>query len=309
MKKLIIATRGSQLALWQAEHVKALLEKEHEGLSVELLRIKTKGDKILDVPLAKVGGKGLFVKEIEDALLEGKADLAVHSMKDVPMVLPNGLILACIPEREVTQDVLLSVNFANLQALPQGAHVGTSSLRRQSQLLALRPDLRISPLRGNVDTRLRKLTEGEYDAIVLAAAGVKRLGLSAPYMHNLEADIFLPAVGQGALGIECLSSRQDVIDALAFMEHRPTRVCVEAERSFLATLEGGCQVPIAGYATLQADDNIELTGLVADVDGSNILKEQICAPANTAKENGAKLAKALLDKGAAEILAKLYTEE
>ncbi len=307
MKKLTIATRGSQLALWQAEHVKALLEKEHSGLSVDLLRIKTKGDIILDVPLAKVGGKGLFVKEIEDALLQGKADLAVHSMKDVPMVLPEGLILCCIPEREVTQDVLLSVNFANLDALPQGAHVGTSSLRRQSQLLALRPDLRISPLRGNVDTRLRKLTDGEYDAIVLAAAGVKRLGLSAPYMHNLEADIFLPAVGQGALGIECLSTRQDVIDALAFMEHRPTRVCVEAERAFLAKLEGGCQVPIAGYATLQADDNINLTGLVAHVDGTNILKKQISAPASAAKDLGIDLATSLLDMGAAKILEELYS--
>ncbi len=307
LKKLTIATRGSQLALWQAEHVKALLEAEHEGLSVELLRIKTKGDKILDVPLAKVGGKGLFVKEIEDALLQGQADLAVHSMKDVPMVLPEGLILACIPEREIIQDILLSAKFADLDDLPQGAHVGTSSLRRQAQLLALRPDLRISPLRGNVDTRLRKLMDGEYDAIVLAAAGVKRLGLTAPYMHNFDTDLFLPAVGQGALGIECLSARKDVIDALSFMEHRPTRVCVEAERAFLATLEGGCQVPIAAYATLQADDNICFTGLVADVDGSNILRKQACAPADTAKSIGAELATSLLDMGAADILKKLYS--
>ncbi len=307
MKKLTIATRGSQLALWQAEHIKALLEKQHAGLSVELLRIKTKGDIILDVPLAKVGGKGLFVKEIEDALLQGKADLAVHSMKDVPMFLPEGLILACIPEREVTEDLLLSVNYKDLDSLPQGAHVGTSSLRRQSQLLALRPDLRISALRGNVDTRLRKLMEGEYDAIVLAAAGVKRLGLSAPHMQHLDTKIFLPAVGQGALGIECHSERKDVIEALSFLEHRPTRVCVEAERSFLAKLEGGCQVPIAGHATLQADDNLCVKGLVADVDGTNILKKEICAPANTAKSAGEELATALLDMGAAKILEKLYS--
>ncbi len=308
MKKLIIATRGSQLALWQAEHIKACLEQEHAGLHVELLRIKTKGDIILDVPLAKVGGKGLFVKEIEDALLQGKADLAVHSMKDVPMFLPEGLILACIPEREITQDVLLSAHYANVDALPQGAHVGTSSLRRQSQLLALRPDLRISALRGNVDTRMRKLMEGQYDAIILAAAGVKRLGLTAPYMHNLATQIFIPAVGQGALGIECKSDRQDVIDALAFLEHRPTRVCVEAERAFLATLEGGCQVPIAGYATLDKQDQISLTGLVAEVDGKNILKKHIVDSATEAKQMGARLATDLLEMGAAKILEKLYSK-
>ncbi len=308
MKKLTIATRGSQLALWQAEHVKALLEKEHEGLSVELLRIKTKGDKILDVPLAKVGGKGLFVKEIEDALLEGKADLAVHSMKDVPMVLPEGLILACIPKREIPQDMLLSAKYdADIRDLPPNAHVGTSSLRRQAQLLSLRPDLRISPLRGNVDTRLRKLMEGEYDAIVLAAAGVKRLGLSAPYMHTLSVSSFLPAVGQGSLGIECMASRQDVIDALAFMEDRATRVCVEAERAFLTKLEGGCQVPIAGYATLQEGGDICLTGLVADVDGTGVLKKQIYAPATSAQNTGEELATILLNMGAASILEKLYS--
>ncbi len=308
LKKLIIATRGSQLALWQAEHIKACLESQHAGLEVELLRIKTKGDIILDVPLAKVGGKGLFVKEIEDALLQGKADLAVHSMKDVPMFLPAGLTLACIPEREITQDVFLSVNYANVDALPQGAHVGTSSLRRQAQLLALRPDLQISALRGNVDTRMRKLMEGQYDAIILAAAGVKRLGLTAPHMHNLNVDSFVPAVGQGALGIECMESRTDVIEALAFLEHRPTRVCVEAERAFLAKLEGGCQVPIAGYATLDNNDEIHLTGLVAEVDGKNILKKQILAPSSQAKQMGAQLATSLLEMGAASILEKLYAK-
>ncbi len=307
LKKLTIATRGSQLAIWQAEHIKACLEKEHHGISVELLRIKTKGDIILDVPLAKVGGKGLFVKEIEDALLQGKADLAVHSMKDVPMFLPEGLILTCIPEREIVQDVLLSAYYSSIDALPQSAHVGTSSLRRQSQLLALRPDLRISALRGNVDTRMRKLMEGQYDAIILAAAGVKRLGLSAPHMYNLPTDTFIPAVGQGALGIECRSDRKDVIEALAFLEHKATRVCVEAERAFLAKLEGGCQVPIAGHATLNNND-ICITGLVAEVDGSNILKKQLTATSNDAKKLGADLAIELLNMGAAEILEKLYSK-
>ncbi len=309
LKKLTIATRGSQLALWQAEYIKACLKREHAGLEVELLRIKTQGDKILDVPLAKVGGKGLFVKEIEDALLQDKADLAVHSMKDVPMLLPEGLILACIPKREIVQDVLLSANYANVDALPKGAHVGTSSLRRQAQLLALRPDLQISALRGNVDTRMGKLMKGEYDAIILAAAGVKRLGLTAPYMYNLPIDSFIPAVGQGALGIECKSSRADVIEALSFLEHRTTRVCVEAERAFLATLEGGCQVPIAGYATLDNNDEICLTGLVAEVDGKNILKKQIIAPATDAKAMGSELATSLLDMGAANILEKLYATD
>ncbi len=306
MKKLTIATRGSQLAIWQAEYIKSCLEQEHQGLKVELLRIKTKGDIILDVPLAKVGGKGLFVKEIEDALLQDKADLAVHSMKDVPMFLPEGLILGCIPKREVPQDMLLSVKYANLEDLPQNAHVGTSSLRRQAQLLALRPDLKISALRGNVDTRLRKLIEGQYDAIILAAAGIKRLGLNVAHMHIINTDIFLPAVGQGALGIECKSSRKDVIEALSFLEHKPTRICVEAERAFLAKLEGGCQVPIAGYATLD-NDKLTMTGLVADVDGKTILKQSVSTSPELAKQVGEDIATKLLADGAAKILEKLYS--
>ncbi len=307
MKKITIATRGSQLALWQAEYIKDCLEKKYTDVQVDLLRIKTKGDIILDVPLAKVGGKGLFVKEIEEALLNGTADLAVHSMKDVPMELPKGLILTCIPEREIYGDVLLSMKYENLDALPQNAHVGTSSLRRQAQLLALRPDLRISSLRGNVNTRLQKLIDGHFDAIILASAGMKRLGLTVPHMYHVDTKVFLPAVGQGALGIECLESRQDLIDALAFLEHKDTRTCVEAERAFLAGLEGGCQVPIAGHAEIIEGGQVELEGLVADVDGKVVLRKKITAPITAAKECGQQLAKELLKAGAAQILEKLYT--
>ncbi len=307
MKTCTIATRGSQLALWQAHHIKDCLEKQYPGIVVSLKQIKTKGDIILDVPLAKVGGKGLFVKEIEEALLDNSADIAVHSMKDVPMELPEGLVLGCIPAREIPTDALLSVNYASLEDLPQGAHVGTSSLRRQAQLLALRPDLRISSLRGNVDTRLRKLMEGQYDAIVLAGAGLKRLGLSAPHMIPLQSTSFIPAVGQGALGIECRKDRPDVLEALRFLEDSTTRVCVTAERAFLAALEGGCQVPIAGHAVLNEDNTFTLEGLVAQVDGSTILRQSITAPAQEAAAAGALLAKTLLDKGAAEILRALYT--
>ncbi len=306
MKKCTIATRGSQLALWQAYHVKSCLEAQYPGIEVSLKEIKTKGDIILDVPLAKVGGKGLFVKEIEEALLDNTADIAVHSMKDVPMELPEGLVLSCIPEREVPTDALLSVNYASLEDLPQGAHVGTSSLRRQAQLLALRPDLRISSLRGNVNTRLRKLMEGQYDAIVLADAGLKRLNLSAPHMFTLPKESFIPAVGQGALGIECRSDREDVLQALRFLEDAGTRVCVTAERAFLAGLEGGCQVPIAGHAILHEDNTFTLEGLVAQVDGTGLLRESMTGPADQAASIGKALAQKLLDMGAADILRALY---
>ncbi len=312
MKTCTIATRSSKLALWQAEFVKACLEEKYPGIVVQLMHIKTKGDIILDVPLAKVGGKGLFVKEIEEALLNNQADIAVHSMKDVPMQLPEGLELGCIPHREVPNDILLSVKYENLDALPQGAHVGTSSLRRQAQLLALRPDLRISSLRGNVDTRLRKLLEGQYDAIVLAKAGMKRLELTAPHMFTLETQYFLPAVGQGSLGIECRSDRKDVLEALQFFEDASTRICVSAERAFLAGLEGGCQVPIAGHAVLNDDGTFTLKGLVAQVDGSTVLIEQITAPVDTvenAQKVGSTLATRLLEAGAAEILQALYNPD
>ncbi|MDY7000653.1 MAG: hydroxymethylbilane synthase [Thermodesulfobacteriota bacterium] len=305
MKKLTIATRGSKLALWQAEHVKALLEKEYPGIEVELLKIKTTGDKILDVPLAKVGGKGLFVKEIEEALLDGRADLAVHSMKDVPVELPEGLMLGIIPEREDFTDTLLSVNFNGLAELPKGAKVGTSSLRRKSQLLLLRPDLDIQDLRGNVDTRLRKLNEGQFDAIVMATAGLKRLGLSAPKHQILGPPQFLPAVAQGALGIEYHKDREDVAKALAFLDHPESRISVMAERGFLTGLEGGCQVPIAAHASLNGD-TVTLTGFVADLEASHIVHRQTKGPASKAFDLGLALAQEVLDAGGKAILDEVY---
>ena len=306
MQSLRIATRGSRLALWQARHIAARIGFLHPDCAIHLKIIKTQGDIILDVPLAKVGGKGLFVKEIEDALLNGNADLAVHSMKDMPVELPHGLVLACIPEREEADDSLLSLRYASLAHLPQGAHVGTSSLRRQAQLLHLRPDLRISGLRGNVDTRLRKLHEGHFDAIVLATAGLKRLELHAPHMSRLGPPDFLPAVGQGALGIECHADRQDLLDLLIPLEHRATRVCVEAERAFLAGLNGGCQVPIAGHARMYEPDRFTLDALVADTDGTGALRAQSTGSADNAEQTGRNLAARLLEQGAARILQKLY---
>jgi len=236
MPTITIATRGSKLALWQAEHIAARLRERHPGLAVELLKIKTTGDKILDVPLAKVGGKGLFVKEIEEALLDGRADIAVHSMKDVPAVLPAGLVIGAVPQREDPTDALLSVAYDGLAGLPRGARVGTSSLRRQAQLAALRPDLAIETLRGNLDTRVKKLLSGQFAAIVVASAGLNRLGLAAPKRHTLAPPEFLPAVAQGALGIELRADRADVASLLAFLDHEPTRLAVTAERAFLAGL-------------------------------------------------------------------------
>lgn len=306
---LVIATRGSRLALWQAEHVRSRLQALQPGLSVELNVIKTRGDIILDVPLSKVGGKGLFVKEIEEALLDGRADLAVHSIKDVPMELPQGLILGCVPPRETCTDCFLSVRYDGVAALPRGARVGTSSLRRQAQLLAMRPDLHIESLRGNVDTRLRKLHENVYDAIVLASAGLTRLGLSAPFMRPLAPESFLPAVGQGALGIECREDDYDLFTQLALLEDGPTRVCVEAERGFLAGLEGGCQVPVAGHARVLDEENLCLEGLIAEVDGSRILRGEKSGPTCGARQLGLDLAVELLDKGGRAILAKLYHQQ
>lgn len=310
MKKLVIATRGSKLALWQAEHIKSCIEGKHPGVSVELLVLKTRGDIILDVPLAKVGGKGLFVKEIEEALLDGRADLAVHSMKDVPMELPEGLVLGIIPEREEPSDTFLSVHHASLSALPHGATVGTSSLRRQSQLLALRPDLNVVSLRGNVDTRLRKLSEGQFDAIIMATAGMKRLGLSAPKSEVLGPPAFLPAVGQGALGIEFRADRADLHDLLAFLEHTPTRIRVEAERGFLAGLQGGCQVPIAGHAVMTGADTFTLEGLVADLTGARVIRRTVTGKSTPdgaqARKIGLNLAAQLVADGAGDILAEVY---
>lgn len=308
MKKITIATRGSALALWQANHIKSLLENKYNEIEIELSIIKTKGDIILDVPLAKVGGKGLFVKEIEDALLSGQADLAVHSMKDVPMVLPHGLMLGAIPEREDKYDIFLSNLYKNVDELPQNAIVGTSSLRRQAQILALRPDLQIKMLRGNVQTRINKMLAGEYDAIILAAAGIKRLGLSVPYQMPLIAPQFLPACGQGALGIEVRSDRQDILDMISFLNHEETKICVEAERSFLKSLDGGCQVPIAAISKLNGN-TISLEGLVAEPDASKIIRYTLTDTIENRIQLGEYLAKTILENGASEILQRLYNQQ
>jgi len=304
--RVVIGTRGSKLALWQAEWVKSELEKKHAGLSVELLRIKTTGDKITDVPLAQVGGKGLFVKEIEEALLDGRADLAVHSMKDVPTEFPDGLSLRAIAEREDPRDALISKGVL-FKDLPKGARVGTSSLRRQAQLLALRPDLEIAQLRGNLDTRLRKLDEGRYDAIILASAGVRRLGWEARITELLPPGTFLPAIGQGAIGIETRTDDDETNALIAFFDHRETSLVVRAERALLKRLEGGCQVPIAAYGTMSKDGlELSLTGLVASTDGKTIIKDSLTGSAAEPEALGRRLAEVLLGKGAWEILKDLY---
>jgi hydroxymethylbilane synthase len=307
-KTLKIATRKSQLALWQANWIKDQLEARNPALAVELVRIVTKGDKILDVPLAQVGGKGLFVKEIEDALLDGRADIAVHSMKDVPTELPPGLHLAVITEREDPRDAWFAKNGESFRDLAAGALVGTSSLRRQAQLKALRPDLRFDHLRGNVDTRLRKLEEGQYDAIVLAAAGVKRLGLADKVTEYLADDVTLPATGQGAVGIECRVDDPETNALIAPLDHRPTSVAVTAERAFLATLEGGCQVPIAGYAVLDGD-TLTMRGLVGSLDGETLIRGSREGGPNDAAMLGQSLGEEILDRGGREILEEVYRLE
>jgi len=305
MNRIIIATRGSKLALWQAEHIAGQLMSRYPELEVRLLKIKTKGDKILDVPLAKVGGKGLFVKEIEEALMDGRADIAVHSMKDVPTELPAGLKLGIIPERESPEDLLLSCKYKNLMELPEKARVGTSSLRRQAQLLQLRPDLEVVSLRGNLDTRVRKLKEGQFDAIVVAKAGMRRLDLTVDYEFELAPPSFLPAVAQGALGIEYAEDRQDLDELLGFMDHAPTRFCVQAERAFLHGLDGGCQVPIACYARY-GDDQLHITGLVADLKGERMVRQEKTGKPENAWQLGHELAREVLKAGAREILEELY---
>ncbi len=305
MKTLKIATRQSPLALWQAEHIRARLQELHPDLTVELVKFVTQGDKILDTPLAKIGGKGLFVKELEAALLDGRADLAVHSMKDVPMALPEGLTLAVICEREDPLDAFVSNQFEKFADLPQGARVGTSSLRRKSQILKQRPDLQIIDLRGNVGTRLGKLDDGQYDAIILASAGLKRLGLENRIRHTIEPNVSLPAVGQGALGLECRADDQDVLALIQALLHIETDVCVRAERAFNAYLEGGCQVPIAGYATLQ-DGKIHIEGRVGSPDGQTLLRAEMTDEAHNAQQLGENLARNLLEQGAGDLLKALY---
>ena len=301
---LKIGTRGSQLALWQANWVKSALLAEDSSLSIELVIIKTTGDKILDVPLAKVGGKGLFVKEIEEALLNGKIDLAVHSMKDMPAQIPHGLYIGAIPQREIPQDVLISKNNRYLSELPSAAIIGTSSLRRKAQILFARPDLIVVPLRGNLDTRLKKLKTENLDAIILAAAGVKRLGFENRITQYLDENIMLPAVGQGALCIEIRENDPMVAPIVATLEDPKTRTIIMGERAFLNHLEGGCQVPIAAHGKI--DKNIfTLTGLVAGVDGITLIKETLQGPENSPDNTGVELAERLIAKGAKTIIDNL----
>jgi len=304
-KILRIATRQSPLALWQAHYVQQRLMACHPGLKVELVPMVTKGDIILDTPLAKVGGKGLFVKELEQALLDGRADIAVHSMKDVPVQFPQGLGLVTICEREDPLDAFVSHRFDSVDALPQGAVVGTSSLRRQCQLSARRPDLVIRSLRGNVGTRLSKLDAGEYDAIILAVAGLKRLGLGDRIRHAMPAEESLPAVGQGAVGIECRLDDAQTITLLAALNDEDTAVRVKAERAMNTRLEGGCQVPIGSFAVLEGDE-LWLRGLVGSPDGSAMIRGECRGPREDAEKMGVSLADELLNNGAREILAEVY---
>ncbi len=308
MKKTVkIGTRASLLAVTQSTWVKNQIEAQYPNTSVELVKITTKGDKILDVPLAKVGGKGLFVKEIEDALLDDRVDLAVHSMKDVPTDLPDDLHVAIIPPRETALDAFICNHTTTIENLPRGATIGTSSLRRKAQLAALRPDLNIKDLRGNLDTRLRKLDEGQYDAIILAGAGLNRLGMQKRITSLFSTKQMLPAIGQGSLGIELRKTDDELLAGMQFLHDRTTAVTVAAERAFLLRLEGGCQVPIGAHAVLEGD-TVTLTGLIADVNGRRVLREQQSAPADQTATLGSSLAEILLDRGGREILDKVYQE-
>ena len=304
--ELRIATRKSRLALWQAEHVAACLRTAHPGLSVSLLPLVTLGDRIQNRALAEVGGKGLFIKELETAMLEGRAELAVHSMKDIPSVLPPGFMIGAALERADARDAFISFHYESLAALPPGARVGTSSLRRQSQLRHTRPDLEILVLRGNVETRLRKLDSGEFDATVLAVAGLERLGLAARIREQLSPQQMLPAVGQGVIGIECVEAHEAVRALIAPLEHAPTRSCLDAERAFAARLGGSCQSPIAAFAEL-AHGTIYLRGLVGSPDGAKIFTDDIAGTEIESALLGTALADRLLAAGAGSLLEALAT--
>jgi hydroxymethylbilane synthase len=299
-----IGTRGSKLALWQANWVQSVLKQKSPSQAVELVTIKTQGDKILDVPLAKVGGKGLFVKEIEQALLARRIDIAVHSMKDMPADIPEGLYIGAIPERENPLDVFISRSGAGFNELAGGSVVGTSSLRRSAQLHYARPDMVTQPIRGNLDTRLKKLESENFDALVLAAAGVKRLNLEHKITEYLDPELMLPAIGQGALCIEIRKDDSIVGSLVASLDHAATRAAVTAERAFLKRLEGGCQVPIAGHGRI-SENQFTLTGLVAEVDGTRVIKGEKSGPLNASTSIGIELAEELLAKGADKILEKL----
>jgi hydroxymethylbilane synthase len=300
-----IGTRGSKLALTQSEWIKNKIQDQHPDVRVELTIIKTTGDKIQDSPLSKIGGKGLFVKEIEDALLQNRVDLAVHSMKDVPAELPDGLMLAAFPEREDPRDALISAGNVPIHGLPLKARLGTSSLRRAAQILHIRPDLEIAPLRGNVDTRLGKLNGGGLDCIILATAGLNRMGLQNRISQVIPTNKILPAIGQGALGLETRQNDEQTIGIIDFLNHEPTQIAVAAERAFLKKLEGGCQVPIAGLALLESG-RLHFTGMVAEIDGTRIIQDQISGDPEDAAQMGETLAGKLLDKGARKILENVY---
>jgi hydroxymethylbilane synthase len=304
-----IASRGSQLALWQAEAVRASLLEAHPGLRVEIEIIRTTGDRILDVPLARIGDRGLFTKEIDEALLDGRADIAVHSLKDVPTRIPAGLTLAAIGEREDPRDVLIAREGVppSLAALPAGARVGTSSLRRRSQLRHVRPDLEVTDLRGNLNTRLAKLDEGAYEAILLAAAGVLRLGWKERISESLPVEEWVPAVGQGALAIVGREGEEETLSLLRALHHPITAACVTAERTFLRALEGGCQVPIGALATMDGDE-LRIDGFVADIDGSIVLRDATSGPSADAARIGLELSARLQARGATEILERIRAE-
>ena len=303
--KLVVGTRSSQLALWQADFVIGELRKQYPHLIVEKKLMTTKGDKILNAPLAKIGGKGLFTKELETAMLNGEIDIAVHSLKDMPVVVPEGLVITAITERADPGDAFVSTKYGSFQELPQGAKVGTSSLRRKAQLLHVRPDLQIADLRGNVNTRLRKMEEENFDGIILACAGLKRLGFQDRIRQVLPKSLCLPAVGQGALAIESREDDEKVRQLLDFLNHGGTRSCTEAERGFLATVEGGCQVPVGVYAVPTKDDNIHVEAIIASLDGKTLLKDTVDGKAQdmaAARQLGVELAEKLLNMGGREIL-------
>ncbi len=304
-KKIVIGTRSSKLALWQAEYIADCLRKQYEGLEVELEHIMTRGDKILDVPLAKIGGKGLFTKELEVAMIENRIDLAVHSLKDMPTVLPEGLALTTITKRLDCGDALVSPKYQTLENLPKGAKVGTSSLRRKAQLLNIRPDLDIHNLRGNVNTRLRKLEEENFDAIVLAVAGLKRLGFGDKITQIIPRKYCLPAVGQGALAIETRADDEEIKNMLSFLYDDKTADATIAERAFLAQVEGGCQVPVGVYGEVNEDNTLTVEAVIGSLDGKTIIRDKVTGKRENASELGETLAKKILASGGLEIMQSL----
>ena len=302
---ITIGTRASKLALWQASYVAEAIKKEHPSYCVELCELTTKGDRILDAPLAKIGGKGLFTKELEQAMLDGAVDLAVHSLKDMPTEVPDGLVIGAITTRLDPGDAFVSAHYAAVEDLPIGARVGTSSLRRRAQLLAVRPDLTICDLRGNVNTRLAKLDAGEFDAIVLAAAGLKRLGFERRIRSILPRSVMLPAVGQGALAIECRAGDVAILSTIAFLRDAGMTTAAQAERAFLRRVEGGCQIPVGVYAEVDADGQISIDAMIASVDGQRICRSDAHGAGEQAEVLGTALAEELLDAGGREILKEI----